>query len=200
MSRERPNAAPPCATMPTQRSSVSAVLALQSFRSAGGTSSRVLAAGVPRPSAPWHDLHHAWNSAPPLSRGAWVASNSATTGASVTEGERYAWRPSEFGERWRLDSGAQHAILSRRSTRAPGRAERTARGRPSRDAPALHIDPRAVLHPTLVRGVPIDRKSTRLNSSHSQISYAVFCLKKKKSEAVRHRATGLCPYNASPSR
>src|SRR5688572_31581726 len=27
--------------------------------------------------------------------------------------------------------------------------------------------------------VPGDRKSTRLNSSHSQISYAVFCLKKK---------------------
>src|SRR2546430_11679832 len=29
-----------------------------------------------------------------------------------------------------------------------------------------------------------DRKSTRLNSSHSQISYAVFCLKKKKTETV----------------
>src|SRR2546430_10355910 len=29
-------------------------------------------------------------------------------------------------------------------------------------------------------GVRVDRKSTRLNSSHSQISYAVFCLKKKK--------------------
>src|SRR2546430_9524626 len=29
-------------------------------------------------------------------------------------------------------------------------------------------------------GDRIDRKSTRLNSSHSQISYAVFCLKKKK--------------------
>src|SRR2546421_9630496 len=28
----------------------------------------------------------------------------------------------------------------------------------------------------------IDRKSTRLNSSHDQISYAVFCLKKKKQE------------------
>src|SRR2546430_16378739 len=28
--------------------------------------------------------------------------------------------------------------------------------------------------------IPPDRKSTRLNSSHSQISYAVFCLKKKK--------------------
>src|SRR2546430_12180656 len=27
--------------------------------------------------------------------------------------------------------------------------------------------------------IPTDRKSTRLNSSHSQISYAVFCLKKK---------------------
>src|SRR5438270_1836222 len=31
----------------------------------------------------------------------------------------------------------------------------------------------------------IDRKSTRLNSSHSQISYAVFCLKKKKSMVHR---------------
>src|SRR2546427_4439882 len=29
-----------------------------------------------------------------------------------------------------------------------------------------------------------DRKSTRLNSSHSQISYAVFCLKKKKKERI----------------
>src|SRR3712207_7215315 len=29
-------------------------------------------------------------------------------------------------------------------------------------------------------GRPVDRKSTRLNSSHANISYAVFCLKKKK--------------------
>src|SRR6266567_7398498 len=43
--------------------------------------------------------------------------------------------------------------------RRPGRGE--ARGRPS--GPGSR-----------------DRKSTRLNSSHSQISYAVFCLKKKK--------------------
>src|SRR5256886_6120645 len=36
----------------------------------------------------------------------------------------------------------------------------------------------------LVVDVPLqDRKSTRLNSSHSQISYAVFCLKKKKDNA-----------------
>src|SRR2546430_7530163 len=33
-----------------------------------------------------------------------------------------------------------------------------------------------------------DRKSTRLNSSHSQISYAVFCLKKKKNNPTLTRA------------
>src|SRR2546430_3696581 len=32
-----------------------------------------------------------------------------------------------------------------------------------------------------------DRKSTRLNSSHSQISYAVFCLKKKNKQLTRIR-------------
>src|SRR2546430_13544247 len=31
----------------------------------------------------------------------------------------------------------------------------------------------------------VDRKSTRLNSSHSQISYAVFCLKKKKTQTTQ---------------
>src|SRR2546430_12562902 len=35
------------------------------------------------------------------------------------------------------------------------------------------------LAPAAAAAFPIDRKSTRLNSSHSQISYAVFCLKKK---------------------
>src|SRR5438132_13835876 len=34
-----------------------------------------------------------------------------------------------------------------------------------------------------------DRKSTRLNSSHTVISYAVFCLKKKKLEQLRSRRT-----------
>src|SRR3712207_7331645 len=32
----------------------------------------------------------------------------------------------------------------------------------------------------------IDRKSTRLNSSHANISYAVFCLKKKKKNIITH--------------
>src|SRR5688572_32188671 len=40
-----------------------------------------------------------------------------------------------------------------------------------------------------VPGGRLDRKSTRLNSSHSQISYAVFCLKKKSSHAG-HPAQG----------
>src|SRR2546427_5527225 len=47
----------------------------------------------------------------------------------------------------------------------------------------------------MVLPIAADRKSTRLNSSHSQISYAVFCLKKKiwsvgrrqGSEPLRHR-------------
>src|SRR5438034_10047555 len=33
----------------------------------------------------------------------------------------------------------------------------------------------------------LDRKSTRLNSSHTVISYAVFCLKKKKKKIEKHR-------------
>src|SRR2546427_7762432 len=37
-----------------------------------------------------------------------------------------------------------------------------------------------------------DRKSTRLNSSHSQISYAVFCLKKKIGEVTRKGDTPTC--------
>src|SRR6267143_5417065 len=48
---------------------------------------------------------------------------------------------------------------------------------------------KAVLVSTLVNTnsilyLPGDRKSTRLNSSHSSISYAVFCLKKKKKQYI----------------
>src|SRR2546430_13481266 len=55
---------------------------------------------------------------------------------------------------------------------------------------------------------PSDRKSTRLNSSHSQISYAVFCLKKKKtttqgphSHLLSHTVvtTSLSSYSYSPT-
>src|SRR2546430_6569238 len=37
---------------------------------------------------------------------------------------------------------------------------------------------------TSLPSITLDRKSTRLNSSHSQISYAVFCLKKKNYQTV----------------
>src|SRR5258707_5914055 len=62
-------------------------------------------------------------------------------------------------------------------------------------------DRRAVRHMKLsieakvaaVVAIALDRKSTRLNSSHANISYAVFCLKKKKKaaspESVSKRAT-----------
>src|SRR3712207_7737669 len=60
--------------------------------------------------------------------------------------------------------------------RALGRAQRPVRA-PEDKATAhrLHLrrEPRGRLHGE-------DRKSTRLNSSHANISYAVFCLKKKK--------------------
>src|SRR5688572_32690793 len=39
----------------------------------------------------------------------------------------------------------------------------------------------------LGRPTEADRKSTRLNSSHSQISYAVFCLKKKKKKTKKYK-------------
>src|SRR5438270_7500889 len=53
-------------------------------------------------------------------------------------------------------------------------------------ASLLDRDVDRLLHPVDIRRER-DRKSTRLNSSHSQISYAVFCLKKKKlTEVLLH--------------
>src|SRR3989442_4304549 len=43
----------------------------------------------------------------------------------------------------------------------------------------IHLD---ITEVSLASGAMIDRKSTRLNSSHVRISYAVFCLKKKNKE------------------
>src|SRR6266496_2795741 len=45
----------------------------------------------------------------------------------------------------------------------------------------------------LLQLMPRDRKSTRLNSSHVEISYAVFCLKKKKQDLQQTDATFYCP-------
>src|SRR5690606_36090020 len=45
--------------------------------------------------------------------------------------------------------------------------------------PPKEMQPRAILKQAFDKGYSPDRKSTRLNSSHVKISYAVFCLKKK---------------------
>src|SRR3712207_7161737 len=65
---------------------------------------------------------------------------------------------------------------------------RSLHGEDSRQRPSLRPAKRLALHRRLAprhdveqpRHAPLDRKSTRLNSSHANISYAVFCLKKKK--------------------
>src|SRR5688572_32549335 len=60
---------------------------------------------------------------------------------------------------------------------------------PGHDGPANHSH--AASHPQrrarMISWSVVDRKSTRLNSSHSQISYAVFCLKKKKKKKTQKR-------------
>src|SRR3712207_7693643 len=53
---------------------------------------------------------------------------------------------------------------------------------PRRDAPHAQEDCDLRVHRA-------DRKSTRLNSSHANISYAVFCLKKKQRRYLYHRAS-----------
>src|SRR2546430_8360557 len=56
--------------------------------------------------------------------------------------------------------------------------------RPEAGYPSLSVpEGRA---PSRIPGSAQDRKSTRLNSSHSQISYAVFCLKKKTTDKHTH--------------
>src|SRR5690349_22017374 len=67
---------------------------------------------------------------------------------------------------------------SLRVARGIERSDETAhRVRDDRKATGL---PRALCFDEVVQAIGRDRKSTRLNSSHVEISYAVFCLKKKK--------------------
>src|SRR2546429_6414271 len=54
----------------------------------------------------------------------------------------------------------------------------------------------SVANANRLEGKPLDRKSTRLNSSHGYISYAVFCLKKKKATESPVRES-LPPYRTS---
>src|SRR2546430_3312437 len=80
-----------------------------------------------------------------------------------------------------------------RSARILGAAERMSkdqlrRGPTEAAIPGTHCHDVAVrIGVSGVRFAEGDRKSTRLNSSHSQISYAVFCLKKKKISVNRDK-------------
>src|SRR5689334_24184719 len=86
-----------------------------------------------------------------------------------------------------------YTTLFRSSPRRPDVAEGSApasRGeppRPGRRPPPARLSPQALADARggAVEGLAArDRKSTRLNSSHSSISYAVFCLKKKNTSTV----------------
>src|SRR5690349_23378968 len=80
-------------------------------------------------------------------------------------------------------------ISRRRAPRAEARrhaAPRRAGFRAALQPDAQPLDPaqrRLLADDAVLRR---DRKSTRLNSSHVEISYAVFCLKKKKNKAMSH--------------
>src|SRR5207244_5020133 len=75
---------------------------------------------------------------------------------------------------WSVDSRDLHSFPTRRSSDLCIEQER-------------RIDAVDLRQPHRIgpgsRGIPRDRKSTRLNSSHQIISYAVFCLQKKKKQS-----------------
>src|SRR2546427_4221942 len=71
-------------------------------------------------------------------------------------------------------------LFRSRASRPPGTASSCGRSARRADSRSAHA------------GGSADRKSTRLNSSHSQISYAVFCLKKKKKK-IRNSTTAETP-------
>src|SRR3712207_7526904 len=88
-------------------------------------------------------------------------------------------------------------------TAAVWAAEATTKPQPKLD-PKLASVP-AVTNPELAQKftrmrspketIESDRKSTRLNSSHANISYAVFCLKKKKKTSSQRRGKNTSIYN-----
>src|SRR2546430_3952649 len=88
------------------------------------------------------------------------------------------------------DQGHRHHRQARgpgAKARSPGDAAGGRRARPREQEGRAARQGGRRAHAREVQHVPSgDRKSTRLNSSHSQISYAVFCLKKKKKTEAIH--------------
>src|SRR5262245_64008330 len=87
-------------------------------------------------------------------------------------------RSSDLENRTARTRNDEAATITPRTVRAVPQAIDPRKRKPARTAPAF---PPA---PTIPATEP-DRKSTRLNSSHLGISYAVFCLKKKKEHNTR---------------
>src|SRR2546426_7878385 len=69
------------------------------------------------------------------------------------------------------------------------------RSQAPRETPAAPRPPERIL----IKAAHLDRKSTRLNSSHLVISYAVFCLKKKKKKKSNPHQKLQCDTALSPS-
>src|SRR5690606_40789121 len=86
-----------------------------------------------------------------------------------------------FPTRRSSDLGGRRAARGARGAPCRGRARGRGRSRPEGRPPPLRRRGRSLpRRRAQVRTAAQDRKSTRLNSSHVKISYAVFCLKKKK--------------------
>src|SRR5438874_10570628 len=95
-----------------------------------------------------------------------------------------------------MQSGARHVLLAPQSPLAKARAKSngstilsefvTSPRHMKIETLAVHAGQR-VDPATGAVSAPIDRKSTRLNSSHVEISYAVFCLKKKKKKKQKKK-------------
>src|SRR6266496_5645480 len=82
----------------------------------------------------------------------------------------------------RILTGSTYALLGFDALREPG-------GRTAQAAEVLSAIRQWVPLPDDDELVVRDRKSTRLNSSHVEISYAVFCLKKKKNKQINNKKT-----------
>src|SRR3712207_7379727 len=98
----------------------------------------------------------------------------STTPKALYRDEGIVLRTQKLGEADRIVT-----VLTRRhgKVRAVAKGVRRTKSKfGARLEPFSHVD----LQLYTGRTLDIDRKSTRLNSSHANISYAVFCLKKKK--------------------
>src|SRR2546429_2861326 len=93
-----------------------------------------------------------------------------------------------FDAVWLLRSMSQRAeLLAGLAATAEGldkHAEQFSRSKPGARTVVPDVYRKAMV--SILRTIPGDRKSTRLNSSHGYISYAVFCLKKKKTTQLIH--------------